>query len=413
MAGTTRDANLSSRTSRSRLRKQREPHWVTLVVGRAALGWQRPGRWLLRTYDGSKYQRTFLGRSDEHDGGLTFDQASAAARAIVDDPTAAASTRRLTVAKAMQRYIEAKQAAGQPVGDLISRSNAWIIPALGPKLVADLTAQRLRDWLATMAAMPAMKRSRPDAPQAYKPAPATEEARRARMASANRVLTALKAALNHAYDEGLISNRDAWGRKLKPFPNVEVARSRFLSIAEAQRLINAADPDFRPLVRAALETGCRYGELTRLEVADFNPDAGTIAIRRSKTGKARHVILTPEATSFFRHHSAGRAGSERMFRHASGREWKKSEQAWPMAIANARAKIEPQAVFHQLRHSWASHAVMNGVPLMVVAKNLGHADTSMVEHFYGHLAPSFVVDAIRDGAPRYGIEPDGKVTALK
>jgi integrase len=58
--------------------------------------------------------------------------------------------------------------------------------------------------------------------------------------------------------------------------------------------------------------------------------------------------------------------------------------------------------FHGLRHTWASHAVMNGVPLMVVAKNLGHSDTRMVEKHYGHLAPSYVADAIRAGAPRFG-----------
>jgi hypothetical protein len=47
---------------------------------------------------------------------------------------------------------------------------------------------------------------------------------------------------------------------------------------------------------------------------------------------------------------------------------------------------------------------MNGVPLMVVAKNLGHADTRMVEKHYGHLADSYVADAIRAGAPRYGVD---------
>jgi integrase len=49
---------------------------------------------------------------------------------------------------------------------------------------------------------------------------------------------------------------------------------------------------------------------------------------------------------------------------------------------------------------------MNGVPLLVVAKNLGHADTRMVETHYGHLAPSYIADAIRAGAPRFGtVEP--------
>ena len=45
---------------------------------------------------------------------------------------------------------------------------------------------------------------------------------------------------------------------------------------------------------------------------------------------------------------------------------------------------------------------MAGVPLLVVAKNLGHADTRMVEKHYGHLAPSYVADAIRAAAPRFG-----------
>ena len=45
---------------------------------------------------------------------------------------------------------------------------------------------------------------------------------------------------------------------------------------------------------------------------------------------------------------------------------------------------------------------MGGMPLIVVAKNLGHADTRMVEKHYGHLAPSYIADAIRQHAPRFG-----------
>ena len=80
---------------------------------------------------------------------------------------------------------------------------------------------------------------------------------------------------------------------------------------------------------------------------------------------------------------------------------------------NERAKIDPPINFHGLRHTWASHAVMNGVPLMVVAKNLGHTDTRMVEKHYGHLAPSFVADAIRAGAPRFGQAPIENVKAIR
>ena len=83
-----------------------------------------------------------------------------------------------------------------------------------------------------------------------------------------------------------------------------------------------------------------------------------------------------------------------------------------MAAACERAKISPSIGFHGLRHTWASLAAMAGVPLMVVAKNLGHRDTRMVEMHYGHLAPSYVADAIRAGAPRFGFKPDKTVTPM-
>jgi hypothetical protein len=55
---------------------------------------------------------------------------------------------------------------------------------------------------------------------------------------------------------------------------------------------------------------------------------------------------------------------------------------------------------------------MSGVPLLVVAKNLGHADTRMVERHYGHLAPSYIADEIRRGAPRFGVVKPSIVRAL-
>jgi hypothetical protein len=44
---------------------------------------------------------------------------------------------------------------------------------------------------------------------------------------------------------------------------------------------------------------------------------------------------------------------------------------------------------------------MNSVPLVVLAQNLGHVDVSMIQKHYGHLARTYIVDAIRAGAPRY------------
>ena len=60
-----------------------------------------------------------------------------------------------------------------------------------------------------------------------------------------------------------------------------------------------ADPQFRLLARGALETGARYGELRRLVVGDYNPDSGSLHVRKSKTGRERHIILTMDGRSFF------------------------------------------------------------------------------------------------------------------
>jgi integrase len=238
-----------------------------------------------------------------------------------------------------------------------------------------------------------------------------EDARRARRASANRTWTILRAALNHSFTEGKINSDSAW-RKVKPFKKVDVARIRYLTIAEAQRLVNASDPQFRPLVQAALQTGCRYGELIGLEVRDFNPDAGTLAIRHSKSGKPRHVVLTDEGQRLFAALTVGRSGHESLLHKTGGEPWRAAHQKRPMRDACERAKITPPINFHGLRHTWASLATMNAMPLMVVARNLGHVDTRMVEKHYGHLAPNYVADAIRKGAPKFGFKPDRKVTTL-
>jgi len=430
MSGTVRHARLETRWARAKLKRGRQPHWQAIITGKVHLGYQRwpdepEGRWIFRRwiarkfregkYTGNQYTLKSLGRADDTARAngtsiLSYDQAAAAIRAMVDAP--AARPHRLKVRDAFERYVEFKRAQGQSVSDLISRARAHILPPLGDLAVAGLTAEQLRRWLATLAASPAQTRPKEGHPQ-YREEPATDEDIRRRRASANRVLTYLKAMLNFAYDEGHVPSRDAWGRKLKPYRDVEVARVRYLSTEEARRLINSADPEFRPLVRAALESGCRFGELVRLEVQDFNVDAGTVTIRKSKSGKSRHVVLTPEGAQFFRQMCAGRAGDELMFQRADGSRWAASEQGRPMKEAAERAKLKGVS-FHVLRHSWASLAAMAGMPLSVIGANLGHAAGSPVTaKHYAHLSPSHLREAIHAGAPRYGIKPDKRVVPLR
>ena len=180
-------------------------------------------------------------------------------------------------------------------------------------------------------------------------------------------------------------------------------------------------------VRAALTTGCRYGELCALQVRDFQ--RGKIAIRTSKSGKPRDVALTPEGVAFFAQITAGRAATDWMLmnrgriarekeRRTDGSavndegQWRTSEQARPMREACRVAKIVPAIGIHQLRHTYASLCVEAEMPLMVLARNLGHANTLMVERHYGHLRETYIDKAIRASAPTFGFKANKKLATL-
>src|SRR5262245_38528941 len=134
MAGTVKHARLESPSARARLKRGRQPHWQALVEGKVHLGWQcwkgaPAGRWLLRRYIGDyKYRVEALGIADDAalaDGVrvLAHAQAEAKARTMVAAPQGSKQAR-LTLAAAMASYIKYKQAAGQPVRDIVSRSTA-------------------------------------------------------------------------------------------------------------------------------------------------------------------------------------------------------------------------------------------------------------------------------------------------
>jgi integrase len=419
-----RDASLETRTARSRLKVRKDPYFRLIEQG-LHLGYRKlasgPGTWVRRRYDGERYKienlRTPDGRLIIADDYAETDgrevMSFAQAQAVLRQPLIARRAQRqsYTVADAVTDYLAAKKADGRDIADARTRANLHILPELGDRDCTSLTTMQLRHWHRALANSPPRRRAKLGEENF---GPHDKSNQRRRQASANRVLTILKAALNHAFIDGKVAADGAW-RKVKPFKNVDRARLRYLDIAEAQRLINACEPDFRLLVQAALQSGCRYGQLTALTVSDFNRDAGTLRVSSRKgdgSEKVYHVHLTDEGVKFFRGVCVGRAGNDLMFQ-TDGREWRKSEQKRPMVAAVAHAKIKPSVSFHGLRHTYASHCVMNGTPLLVVAKNLGHSDTRMIERHYGHLAPSYVADAIRAGAPRFGIAEPVNVRPLR
>ena len=150
-----------------------------------------------------------------------------------------------------------------------------------------------------------------------------------------------------------------------------------------------------------------------MHAADFNADAGVITVRESKAGKPRHVVLTEEGQRLFADSTAGKLGSDPIFTRTDGRVWGRSHQLRPMREACRRAKIKPEISFHVLRHTHGSALAMKGVPMGVIAEQLGHADTRMTEKHYAHLSPSYVADTIRAHFPTLGIAGNTTITPIR
>jgi integrase len=423
MARRVRDQNLETRSGRLRLRPRGKPYFVRLDeglhLGYRRLSGQRSGKWVVRLYSGKQSYavETVATADDLSDANgvdvLGYDQAQAKARELRDQRARGGVGGPVTVADAMRAHLDHLFAHKKTGQDATYSADAHILPKLGDIEVAKLTTAMVRKWHSDLAKQPGRSRTKRGDAQRYREHGMDDETIRRRRSTANRVLKTLKAALNRAFRDGLVDSDLAW-RRVQAFEGVDAARQRHLSVAECERLLNAAggEPEFRALLRAGLETGARYGELSRLTVADFDPDAGTIFVRVSKTGKPRHVTLTPEAAAFFRGLVAGRANDEVMLRKPSGERWRDSDQKWRMARACERAGIVPAVGVHTLRHTYASLSVMAGMPLTVLARNLGHATTKMLEAHYAHLTGNFITDQVHLAAPRFNVEA-GNVVPLK
>lgn len=426
MARRIRNSKLDTRTARAKLPARREPYWVAIAPGRH-LGYRRlgpkGGTWIARRSENGQRAYRALGTADDvldanGRDALDFVQAQELARAWfggeLDKPEILAAAAPATVGAALDDYLSWVEKNRKTPRETRWAIDAHIRPALGNVPLSDLTAERIAAWHEALAAAPARVRSKIGKAQRYKPGPADRDAVRARRSTANRVLTILKAALNRAFRKGLAASDEAW-RRVRPFEKADAARVRWLKHDECLRLLNTCPPDLRRLARAALLTGCRYSELARLEARDFDEDAGTLHIRETKGGTPRHVHLTDEGIELLRSLTAGRGGKERVLRRDAGegaQVWGRNHQARPLREACTRARIEPAIGFHVLRHTFASHMVMAGAPLLVVAQALGHADTRMVEKHYGHLAPSYLRETIRSKALRLGDGEPTNVTAF-
>lgn len=210
-------------------------------------------------------------------------------------------------------------------------------------------------------------------------------------ATINHELSVISAAVNHAVRKwGVnIANpvRYQW---LKTGP----LRLRYLEKHEAKLLLDHAHklrPDLANFIRLAINTGCRKTELLLLKWSDVNIERRYMLLRPENTkGNKRRILPLNAGAIQALTQQKQEIKTEWVFARQNGERVKTFN--WLFRKAARQAGIEDFRI-HDLRHTFASWLVSEGVELVKVRDLLGHSSIKMTER-YAHLMPDRLLGAV-------------------
>ncbi|MEJ2697522.1 MAG: site-specific integrase [Candidatus Sulfobium sp.] len=160
------------------------------------------------------------------------------------------------------------------------------------------------------------------------------------------------------------------------------ARERWLTIEEEKRLLDCAGNPvwLRPVLVFALHTGMRRGEILNLKWTDVDFNRRLVRILKSKNGEKRSIPMSRTVYELLRNQNV---------RDISGRVFPVSarclRQGYEKAISKA---VLHNLTFHDLRHTFATRLVQNGVDLYKVKELLGHKTIAMTMRYSHHYPES-------------------------
>lgn len=398
MARQPRDHRLETREARTRLAARKEPYWRQIVPG-TFLGYYRGARgsaWMVRQREGDGYRAQRLGTPDDQataDGAVVLSYAQAVRMATTTQLEARTARPKhyrdgLTLDAVMADYFDS-HLAGKGSEKIARQSYRLHADSIGSKLVTALTSETLRKWHKAIAGRAPTNRGK-----VMPFDPSDPEQARARKATANRVLSIVKAGMNFAWrNETLPADLSTFWMRVEPFALGDNPPPRMLEQPEIKRLLNAAPADLRDLLTGAFMTGGRYSEIRRLQVRDYSPEQSTVRIYQSKTGKTLLQPLTVEGVAFFDRITAGKPRTEAIFTKADGMPWSQSDANKPMRAAVEAAKLEDVS-FKTTRATYGKLLLVATKDLEMVAKALGHSDSRITRKHYAQYLPNEVALAV-------------------
>jgi integrase len=307
-----------------------------------------------------------------------------------------------TLAEFVERFLTYSENNNKPSTVASKRHTLknHVVPYFGSKPLDKIGPADLEAFKAAMRAKISASRARKEDATIYAIRKRRDvPAQRLSLKTINNALTILRKLLAVAEEQGVIEHIP----RIRFF-RVEKPAFDFLDFDEAERLVNAADNDWRLLLDTALKTGLRQGELIGLQWSDLDIVRGKLHVRRTiwkgeaglpKGGRARTVDLPGsivDALKAYRH-----LKGPYVFCQADGSLLTPGLLKAPLDRALRRAGIardQGRIGWHDLRHTYGSHLAMRGVPLKVIQELMGHATIEMTLK-YAHLSPETKQDAVQ------------------
>jgi integrase len=204
-------------------------------------------------------------------------------------------------------------------------------------------------------------------------------------ASVNHDLALLSKILSLASDHGHLATNPC--RKVKKL-RLNNKRHRYLTEEEEPRLLAACfgkRAHLAPLIRLALQTGMRRGELLKLTWRDIDLGREVCHVRDPKNSRDRAIPMSDDARACLEQIRPGRADA-RLF------PFDEIKRAWQTACRIAEI---PDLHFHDLRHTFATRLADTGADAFTIAALLGHSTIQMASR-YTHATDQGKVQAVKN-----------------
>lgn len=374
---------------RARLKPRRSPYWHKLASGNH-IGFRKmaataEGTWLAQAYDSAtqKQTRRSLGAFGDMPAHMRFDAAKKAAEAWFEHLGRGGSTAAVTVRKACARYVAHLREEGREAA--AKDTEARFRRRVEADPIADLELSKLArphvtEWRKRLVKAPIAKKTGGKAP--------------ARAASSvNRDMTAFRAALNLAHDDGAVTSDMAWRVTLRRIENADGRRDAYLDRKQRAALIASAEPDLALFLTAMSLVPLRPGALASLKAASFQKNLGVLTIGKDKTGGDRRIKLPPKTAAFFARQAKDKLPTAPLLTRAGGKAWDKDAWKGPVKDAAKAAGLPDTVTAYSMRHSAITDLISGGLAILTAAQ-LSGTSVAMIEKHYGHLRADDAASAL-------------------